>query len=116
MPCERRLPPIATVGSIPAASMISAISEVVVVLPWVPATATPTRAIRSNSPSISARAITGILSSRARTSSGLENFTADEITTASSDPLDEPRQMIRMMAVADFDAERGQPLGGIGAP
>ena len=66
--------------------MISAIRPVVVVLPCVPATATPSFAIRSNSPSISARAITGIFISRARATSGLENFIADEITTASMPP------------------------------
>ena len=83
VPELRMLPPIATVGSRLASSMISAISPVVVVLPCVPATATPSFAIRSNSPSISARAITGILSSRARETSGFENLIAEEMTTAS---------------------------------
>ena len=40
--------------------------------------------MRMSSASISARAITGMLSSRARTTSGFENFTADEITTTST--------------------------------
>ena len=66
--------------------MISAMSPVVVVLPCVPATAMPSFAIRNNSPSISARAITGIFSSRARATSGFENFIADEMTIASIPP------------------------------
>ena len=82
--------------------------------------------MRSNSPSISARAMTGIWSALARATSGLENLTADEITTAQRQALrdgvdaadlnvignDDQRDMVRMMALEDFHAQRAQPLGG----
>ena len=58
-------------------------SDVVVVLPCVPATAMP-YFMRISSASISARGMTGILSSRARTTSGFANATADEMTTTST--------------------------------
>src|SRR4030095_13406586 len=48
------IPPLMTVGSMPPASSIAAIIEVVVVLPWVPATAI-VDCIRISSASISAR-------------------------------------------------------------
>ena len=65
---------------------MAAISEVVVVLPCVPATAMPYFR-RISSASISARGMTGILSARACTTSGFEYFTADEITTTSMSGL-----------------------------
>ena len=80
VPSARSLPPITTVGSSPASRRTAAISEVVVVLPCVPATAMP-YFMRISSASISARGITGIFSSRARTTSGFENVTADEMTS-----------------------------------
>ena len=52
------IPPLITVGSIPPASSIAAIIEVVVVLPWVPATAM-VDCIRISSASISARRTRG---------------------------------------------------------
>ena len=54
--------------------------EVVVVLPWLPATATPYLR-RISSASISARGITGTPSRRASTTSGLSLLTAVEVTT-----------------------------------
>jgi hypothetical protein len=53
------MPPLITVGSMPPASSRVAIIEVVVVLPWVPATATVFLS-RISSASISARRTTGI--------------------------------------------------------
>ncbi len=53
-----------------------------VVLPWVPAIAMPCF-MRISSASISARGITGILSSRARTTSGFAKATAEEMTSTS---------------------------------
>ena len=53
------MPPLITVGSMPPASSIAAIIEVVVVLPWVPATATVDFS-RISSASISARRTTGM--------------------------------------------------------
>ena len=92
VPSARSLPPITTVGSSPArastsamneaASSIAATSEVVVVLPCVPATAMP-NFMRISSASISARAITGMRSSRARATSGFAILTAEEMTTTS---------------------------------
>ena len=54
--------------------------DVVVVLPWVPATATPVLR-RMSSASISARGIIGTPLARASTSSGLSSRTAVERTT-----------------------------------
>jgi len=56
------------------------VSEVVVVLPWVPATAIDQRR-REISPSISARRITGRPRPRAASISGLSAATADDMTT-----------------------------------
>jgi len=60
--------------------MTVAIIDVVVVFPWVPATAMPVFP-RMSSPSISARGMTGILSFLASITSGLSFFIAEEITT-----------------------------------
>ena len=76
--CTR--PPITMVGSNPAVLNTVAIIDVVVVLPWLPATATP-NFMRISSASISARGITGIWRRRASSTSGLEYLTAVEITT-----------------------------------
>ncbi len=56
------------------------VSEVVVVLPWVPATAIDQRS-REISPSISARRITGMPRARAAATSAFSPATADEMTT-----------------------------------
>ena len=77
---ERTRPPMTRVGSIRASVSTWPIIEVVVVFPWLPATATP-YFMRMSSASISARGITGICRSLAAITSGLENFTAVEITT-----------------------------------
>ena len=79
-PSTPRRPPTTTVGSSPPLSRISATIDVVVVLPWLPATATPYLR-RISSASISARGITGMPSRRASTTSGLSGRTAVEITT-----------------------------------
>ncbi len=73
-------PPTTTVGSRPPLSRTRATIDVVVVLPWLPATATPYLR-RISSASISARGITGIPARRASTTSGLSGRTAVEVTT-----------------------------------
>ena len=73
-------PPFTTVGSIAPASSRAATIEVVVVLPWVPATATLDLS-RISSASISARRTTGRLRARAASSSGLPGLIAEEMTT-----------------------------------
>ncbi len=74
------MPPLITVGSrLPASSSV-ATSEVVVVLPWVPAMATQDLK-RISSASISARRTTGSRRSRAAWSSGLSRRIAVETTT-----------------------------------
>ena len=73
-------PPTTTVGSRPPLSSTSATIEVVVVLPWLPATATPYLR-RISSASISVRGITGMPRRRASTTSGFSGFTAVEVTT-----------------------------------
>ena len=76
-PAAYTRPPITAVGSSPAASSTWAISDVVVVLPWLPATAMPSLS-RMVSASISARGIAGILRRSASSSSGLFARTAEE--------------------------------------
>ena len=73
------------VGSNPAALSTAETIDVVVVLPWLPATATP-NFMRINSASISARGITGIWRRRASKTSGLAYLTAVEITTTDGLP------------------------------
>ncbi len=79
------MPPLITVGSSPPFSSSVATSEVVVVLPWVPAIATQLFS-RISSASISARRTTGSRFSRAATSSGLSRLIAVETTTTSASP------------------------------
>ena len=74
------MPPLITVGSSPAPSRSAAMSEVVVVLPWVPPTAIA-HLRRISSPSISARRTTGTKRARAAWTSGLSGLTAEETTT-----------------------------------
>ena len=83
VPMELSRPPITTVGSSPASPSTAETSEVVVVLPCVPATAIPCLK-RISSASIIARGTTGTCASRAATTSGLSAFTAEEVTTASA--------------------------------
>ena len=85
LPNDLTLPPITMVGSSPAALRTAAIIDVVVVLPWLPATATP-YFMRISSASISARGITGMFRRRASNTSELVNFTAVEITTTEGSP------------------------------
>ena len=77
------IPPLMTVGSIPPASSSVAIMLVVVVLPWVPATATVDFS-RISSASISARRTTGMRFSSAAATSGLVRRTAVEVTTTAT--------------------------------
>ena len=79
------MPPLMTVGSSPAASSSVATSEVVVVLPWVPAIATHCLS-RISSASISARRTTGMRFARAAASSGLSRLIAVETTTTAASP------------------------------
>jgi hypothetical protein len=85
VPQALMMPPLMTVGSSPAPSSMAAISDVVVVLPWVPPTAMD-HFSRISSPSISARRTTGISRSRAAATSGLSRPTALEITTTWASP------------------------------
>ena len=82
-PKARALPPMIAVGSSPASASTVAIMVVVVVLPWLPATATPSLT-RMSSPSISARGMTGMPRARAAATSGLSCRTALETTTTSA--------------------------------
>ncbi len=77
------LPPMTKVGSTPAAASTLVTSEVVVVLPCVPAIAMP-RFRRISSASITARGTTGTRRARAAMTSGLSPRTAVEVTTASA--------------------------------
>ncbi len=71
------------VGSTPAAARTLVTSEVVVVLPCVPAIAMPCFR-RISSASMTARGTTGTRLLRAAITSGLSPFTALEVTTASA--------------------------------
>ncbi len=71
------------VGSAPPSASTLAMRLVVVVLPWVPATAMPTRK-RMSSASISARGTTGMRARRAAFTSGLDSSTAEDTTTTSA--------------------------------
>ncbi len=96
-PAASSLPPITKVGSRPPSASTLAVSEVVVVLPWVPATATP-RLKRISSASISARGTTGMRCARASSSSGLSSRMALETTTQSaSSTLAEAWPLYRVM-------------------
>ena len=81
--------------------------EVVVVLPWVPPTATD-HLRRISSASISARRTTGSSLARAATTSGLSGFTAEETTTTSASA-----EVLGAMADLDRDPELAQPLGDV---
>jgi hypothetical protein len=99
------IPPLTTVGSSPPASSRAAIMEVVVVLPWVPPTATE-NCSRMSSASISARRTNGTPRSRAAAISGLSCGTAVEKTTA-----DTPSPHVRgVVADEDRRAQLLQPL------
>jgi hypothetical protein len=73
------------VGSRPPSASTLAIKLVVVVLPWVPATAMEYRK-RINSPSISARGTTGTRLAIAAATSGFARLTALDTTTTSAWP------------------------------
>ena len=83
LPLLLSFPPITKVGSKPPLANTLAVSEVVVVLPCVPATAMPWRK-RINSVSMMARGTTGICRARAASTSGLSLPTAVETTTTSA--------------------------------
>ncbi len=98
------MPPLMTVGSRPAASSSVATSEVVVVLPWVPAMATHCFS-RISSASISARRTTGMRRARAAVSSGLSRLIAVETTTTAASP-----RLRGVVADEDARALVAQPL------
>ena len=81
-PAASSCPPITKVGSSPPSLSTAAVSEVVVVLPWVPATAMPRRK-RINSASIAARGMIGMRWLRASINSGLSWRIALETTMQS---------------------------------
>src|SRR5512136_3114021 len=76
-------PPMTHVGSNPATSRIEATRDVVVVLPWAPATAM-LYFILISSASISALGMTGMKRPFAAFTSGLSDLTAEETTTTST--------------------------------
>ena len=82
-PALLRRPPITKVGSSPASANTLATRLVVVVLPCVPAMATPCF-MRISSASMTARGTMGMWRSRAASTSGLSALTAVEVTTASA--------------------------------
>ena len=82
-PSSVTTPPITNVGSKPATSKMLANMLAVVVLPWLPATATPRRE-RISSASIAPRGSTGMPSCRARAHSTLSGPTALVATTRSA--------------------------------
>ena len=84
LPSTLTFPPTTAVGSSPAAFITVATMEVVVVLPWLPATATAYLR-RISSASISARGMTGIFRACAASTSGLSRRTAEEMTTTSAE-------------------------------
>ena len=94
------------VGSSPASARTLVTSEVVVVLPWVPAMAMPCFR-RISSASITARGTTGTRLARAAITSGLSPFTALEVTTASA-----PAMCAASWPICDLDAALGQRPGG----
>ena len=80
------MPPLITVGSKCPASSSVATSDVVVVLPCVPAIATQLLS-RISSASISARRTTGRRCARAAASSGLSRLIAEETTSTSAESM-----------------------------
>ena len=84
LPILASFPPITMVGSKPPVASTVAIMEVVVVLPWLPDTATDIFIFRSSA-SISARGMTGMLRRCASSTSGLSALTAVEVTTTSAE-------------------------------
>ena len=81
VPALFNCPPMAKLGSIPAACMATTAMEVVEVFPCVPAISTWVEPVMS-SPSRSERRMTGMFCSRAATSSGLScGIAANEVTT-----------------------------------
>ena len=82
-PADKSWPPITKVGSKPPSRNTLAVSEVVVVLPCVPAMAIP-RLKRMSSANISARGTTGIRCALAARRSALSALMALDITTTSA--------------------------------
>ena len=109
------LPPITNVGSNPPSASTLAMRLVVVVLPWVPATAIPCFR-RMSSASINARGTTGMRFAWAAMTSKLSGFTAEDTTTASAEAMLSalwpsttfaPRSASRSVAALDA---RSEPL------
>ena len=93
-------------GSAPAACRATVSSEVVVVLPWVPATAT-TRRPAITEASAAERGSTRSPGARASTYSGLSSRTAVETTTVSAS-----RDLGGVVADVDGGAEGAQRVEG----
>jgi hypothetical protein len=85
LPNARNLPPMTASGSRPPRASTNAIIDVVVVLPWAPATAIENR-MRISSASISARGMTGMPRRVASAISGFVGRTAEDTTTTSASP------------------------------
>ena len=97
-------PPTTIVGSRPAWLSTAATIDVVVVFPWLPATAMP-NFWRISSASNSPRGITGIASRRASITSGLSERTAELTTTAFA-----PGKMFRGVTFENGGAARRQTI------
>ena len=92
----------------------TAIIVVVVVLPWLPATATPSLT-RISSPSISARGMTGMSRARAAAISGLSGRTALETTTTSARATFSARWPMPMRGAQRRQPARDVALAQVGA-
>ena len=86
-PKRGSLPPMMALGSRPPSRKIWVSMAVVVVLPWVPDTATQRLKRLVSRPSISARSKVGMPFSRAATSSGLSFLQAAVYTTHWASPM-----------------------------
>ena len=84
------LPPIMALGSAPASIKIWVSMDVVVVLPWVPETATSRGYLAVSIPSITERSRVGTPFSLAAASSGLSALHAAVYTTACASPIFSP--------------------------
>ena len=86
-PSMGSLPPMMALGSSPPSMSTSVSMAVVVVLPWVPETATGRLNFSVSMPSITERSRVGMPFSRAATSSGLSALQAAVYTTHSASPM-----------------------------
>ena len=113
-PAASSCPPITKVGSSPASLSTAAVRLVVVVLPWVPATAMPRRK-RISSASIAARGMIGMRWLRASISSGLSSRMALDTTTQSA-PSTLAAEWPRMMRAPSLARRRVAALSDMSEP